>query len=156
MHKLVLVAILVALPFAAFAKEAVPAAKDPVLEQRVMALAEDLRCLVCQNQTLADSHADLAIDLKNEIRERMKAGATDRDVIDYLVARYGDFVLYRPPVNPMTMLLWFGPLLILVLGLTVLFRYVARRRRPAAEELAEPDEKRVQALLAEAEARGDR
>jgi len=156
MRKLVLLAILVALPFAALGKEAVPAAKDPVLEQRLMSLAENLRCLVCQNQTLAESHADLAIDLKNEIREKMKAGATDKDVIAYLVARYGDFVLYRPPVNPMTMLLWFGPLLIMVLGLTVLFRHLAKRRRPLADELGEPDEKRVQALLADPDARGDR
>lgn len=153
MRKLVLLAILVALPVTAFGKEAVPAAKDPVLEQRLMALSENLRCLVCQNQTLADSRADLAVDLKNEIREKMKAGATDKDVIDYLVARYGDFVLYRPPVKTMTLLLWFGPLLILVLALAMLFRHLAKRRRLAVEELAEPDERRLQALLGEAEAR---
>lgn len=156
MRKLVLYVALVVLPVGAFGKEAAPAAKDPVLEERVMALSENLRCLVCQNQTLADSHADLAVDLKNEIREKMRAGATDRDVIDYLVARYGDFVLYRPPVKAMTLLLWFGPLLILVLALAVLFRHLAKRRRTVADEFAEPDEKRVQALLDDPDAGGDR
>ena len=111
---------------------------------------------MCQNQTLADSNADLAVDLRNQVREKLKAGATEQDVIDYLVARYGDFVLYRPPVKAMTLLLWFGPLLILVLALAMLFRHLARRRRLAVEELAEPDQRRLQALLGETEARGDR
>ena len=148
--------LLVVLPATVFGKEAVPIGKDPVLEQRVMALSESLRCLVCQNQTLADSNADLAVDLRNQVREKLKAGATEQDVIDYLVARYGDFVLYRPPVKAMTLLLWFGPLLILVLALAMLFRHLARRRRLAVEELAEPDQRRLQALLGETEARGDR
>src|SRR5687768_13318885 len=87
---------------------------DPVLEQRVRALAEELRCLVCQNQTLADSNADLAVDLRREIREKMRAGMSDKAVTDYLVTRYGDFVLYRPPFKPTTLLLWLGPFLLLV------------------------------------------
>src|SRR5207245_11469173 len=97
----------------AHAKEAAPAAADPALEQRVMTLAAELRCLVCQNQTLADSNAPLAEDLRNQVREKMRQGASDSEIVDYMVARYGDFVLYRPPVKATTLMLWFGPLLLL-------------------------------------------
>ena len=90
---------------------------DPALERRVTALAEELRCLVCQNQTLADSHAPLAVDLKNRIRELLRAGSNDREVLDFMVARYGDFVLYRPPLRGSTALLWAGPFILLALGL---------------------------------------
>jgi cytochrome c-type biogenesis protein CcmH len=110
------------------AKEAPPAAADPVLEKRVMALAEELRCLVCQNQTLADSNAPLAEDLRNQLREKMREGKSDAEVVDFLVERYGDFVLYRPPLKPTTLLLWFGPLLLLAAGFVVLLRRVLRRR----------------------------
>ena len=84
------------------AKEAPTVAEDPALERRVMVLAEELRCLVCQNQSLADSHAELAVDLKNQIREKMKAGMGEKQIVNYMVERYGDFVLYRPPVKPIT------------------------------------------------------
>ena len=84
------------------AKEAPPAAPDPALEKRVMALAEELRCLVCQNQTIADSHAELAIDLKDQIREKLKAGMSEEQILQFMVARYGDFVLYKPPVKATT------------------------------------------------------
>lgn len=114
------------------AREAAPAAADPELEKRVMALSEELRCLVCQNQTLADSHAELAIDLKNQVREKLAAGMSEQDVIDYMVERYGDFVLYRPPVKGATWLLWFGPFLLLVGGIGVLVLKLKRRR--AADE----------------------
>jgi len=93
-----------------------PAAADPVIEQRVMTLASELRCLVCQNQTLADSNAPLAEDLRNQVREKMRQGASDSEIVDYMVARYGDFVLYRPPLKLTTALLWFGPLLLLAGG----------------------------------------
>jgi cytochrome c-type biogenesis protein CcmH len=113
--------------FNVYADEAKPVAADPVLEQRVHALTEELRCLVCQNQTIADSHADLAIDLKNQVREKLKQGMSDKDIIDYMVQRYGDFVLYRPPVKSTTWLLWFGPFLLLIGGLAFLAWKLSRR-----------------------------
>jgi cytochrome c-type biogenesis protein CcmH len=116
------------LPLTGNAKTAEPLAADPVLEQRLMTLATELRCLVCQNQTLAESNAELAADLRNEIREQMRSGASDRDVIDYLVARYGDFVLYRPPLKSSTLLLWSGPGLLLLAGIGFLARTLLRRR----------------------------
>jgi cytochrome c-type biogenesis protein CcmH len=130
------------------AKEAAPAAADPVLEKRVMALAEELRCLVCQNQTLAESNAPLAEDLRNQVRERMRKGESDREVVDFLVERYGDFVLYRPPLKATTVLLWFGPLLLLVGGLAVLLRRVRRRRAAGEAQLSNADRKRAAELLA--------
>jgi cytochrome c-type biogenesis protein CcmH len=131
----------------AWAAEAQPVAQDPELEKRVQALTEELRCLVCQNQTIADSHADLAIDLKNQVREKMKQGMSNQEIIDYMVARYGDFVLYRPPVKAATLLLWFGPLLLLVVGMGVLFYRLSRRRRAAPEQLTESERARAAALL---------
>ena len=109
-------------------KEAQSSADDPVIETRLMKLSQELRCLVCQNETLADSRADLAEDLRREIREQMKAGKTDQEIIAFLTQRYGDFVLYRPPVKPTTYLLWFGPFVLLLAGLAILFRYVKQRR----------------------------
>lgn len=134
------------------AKEAAPAAPDPVLEHRVMALAEELRCLVCQNQTLADSNAPLAEDLRNQIREQMRKGNSDREVVDYLVARYGDFVRYRPPLKATTLLLWFGPLLLFAVGFAVLFRRLLRRRQSKEIEMSAADRRRAEALLAGGEA----
>ena len=141
-----LLAALLAAPLAA--KEAAPAAADPVLEKRVMALAEELRCLVCQNQTLAESNAPLAEDLRNQLRERMREGKSDREVVDFLVERYGDFVLYRPPLKATTVLLWFGPLLLLAAGFAVLLRRVQRRRAAVESGVSEADRKRAAELLA--------
>lgn len=121
-------ALFVLVPLAGMAQTAAPMAADPALELRLMTLAAELRCLVCQNQTLAESNAELAVDLRNEIREQMRRGASDQDVIDYLVARYGDFVLYRPPLKANTLLLWAGPAILLLLGLGLLIRTLARRR----------------------------
>ena len=129
------------------AADSAPAADDPQLDKRVMELAENLRCLVCQNQTIADSPAELATDLKKQIREKMKQGMSDRDIIDYMVARYGDFVLYRPPLKGTTMLLWFGPLLFLAAGLAALFYRLARRRKNVGMELSDVDRARAAALL---------
>jgi cytochrome c-type biogenesis protein CcmH len=98
-----------------------------------MALAEELRCLVCQNQTLADSHAALAIDLKNRIRELLREGKTEREVLDFMVQRYGDFVLYRPPLRATTALLWAGPFILLVLGVTGLIAWLRKRKTLEAE-----------------------
>ena len=135
------------------AKEAAPAAADPALEKRVMALAEELRCLVCQNQTLADSNAPLAEDLRNQLREKMRQGKSDAEVVDFLVERYGDFVLYRPPLKATTVLLWFGPFLLLALGFAVLLRRVRRRRQAADTEISDADKKRAAELLAGREPR---
>jgi cytochrome c-type biogenesis protein CcmH len=138
---------MLALPLSAPAGEAAPAAADPALEERMMALASELRCLVCQNETLADSQAPLAADLRNQIREKMRQGASERDVVDYLVARYGDFVLYRPPLKPTTFLLWIGPLLLLVGGMATLLLRLARRRADAKTELSDEERARAAALL---------
>lgn len=130
------------------AQEARPMADDPVLEERLMNLSRELRCLVCQNETLADSRADLAVDLRNEIREQMKAGKTDQEIIAFLTARYGDFVLYRPPVKATTYLLWFGPFVLLLGGLFLLFRYLKQRRQLITEKPLSADQRRdVEALL---------
>jgi cytochrome c-type biogenesis protein CcmH len=118
--------------------EAPLTAADPVLEARVMKIAAELRCLVCQNQTIADSHADLAVDLRNQVREMLKKGQTQDQIIEYMTARYGDFVLYRPPVKNTTALLWFGPAVLLVGGIAVLITVLRRRSRLAADRF-EPD-----------------
>ena len=120
------------------AADAPTLAADPVLEAKVMAISAELRCLVCQNQTIADSHADLAIDLRNQVREMVKRGDSQEKVVEYMTARYGDFVLYRPPVKPTTALLWFGPALLLVGGVAVFILVLRRRSRLDAERF-EPD-----------------
>jgi len=132
---------------AAWPKEAAPAAADPALEARVMALSSELRCLVCQNQTIADSNAGLASDLREEIREMMRQGKSDRQIVAFMVDRYGDFVLYRPPLKATTVLLWFGPLLLVLVGIVALFRRLARRRRAEEPPLAPGDEERARRLL---------
>jgi cytochrome c-type biogenesis protein CcmH len=130
------------------AKEAQPAAKEPALEERVMNLSRELRCLVCQNETLADSRADLAEDLRGQIREQMKAGKSDQEIIAFLTERYGKFILYRPPVDATTYLLWFGPFVLLLGGLLLLFRYVKQRRELIVEQpLSADDHRRAEAIL---------
>jgi len=148
---LVLVASLGAAAAPAVAREAAPLADDPVIEKRLMALAEELRCLVCQNQSLADSHADLAADLRQEIREMMQQGRSDKEIVDYLVARYGDFVLYRPPFKATTALLWAGPALLVVAGGSMLTVALRRRRGALADDapLSEEEQARVKRLLEE-------
>jgi len=133
---------------AVLAKEAQPSASDPALEERVMKLSKELRCLVCQNETLADSRADLAVDLRDQIREQMRAGKSDKEIISYLTQRYGKFILYNPPIDPTTYLLWFGPFVFLLAGLAVLFRYLKQRRELIVEQpLTETDRARAEALL---------
>jgi cytochrome c-type biogenesis protein CcmH len=109
---------------------------DAAVEARLKALAEELRCLVCQNQTIADSNASLALDLRNEIREQIAKGKSDDEIRAYMVARYGDFVLYRPPWKSTTLLLWVGPFALLAIGAAV-FAFTVRRRRKAAEATSE-------------------
>jgi cytochrome c-type biogenesis protein CcmH len=148
MGKLLALLLGLVLAGAVLAKEAPTVAADPVLEKRVMALAVELRCLVCQNQTIADSHAELAVDLRNQIREKLKEGMNEAQIIDYMVARYGDFVRYRPPVKATTVPLWFGPFALLLAALAGLFYYIVRRRRSApAQELSEEEQLRVRSLL---------
>jgi cytochrome c-type biogenesis protein CcmH/NrfF len=121
-------------------------ADDPVLEARVQALSAELRCLVCQNQSLADSSADLALQLKGQVREQLRAGRSEADVVDYMTQRYGDFVLYRPPMKTSTMLLWLGPALLLLSGMTLLLRSL---RKPTPLPTPESDLAAAEALLAE-------
>ena len=121
------------------AAEAVPAAADPALEARVMRVAAELRCLVCQNQTIADSHSGLAEDLRREVREQLRRGVSDEQVVQYMTDRYGDFVRYRPPFKSSTVLLWAGPAVLLLAGLTTLFLVLRRRSRLAADQF-DPDD----------------
>ena len=150
MHKLLIAfACLLASAFAA-AQQARPMAEDPALEARVLAISEDLRCLVCQNETIAASRADLAVDLRNQVREQLRAGKSEREILDYMVARYGDFVLYKPPVKPTTYLLWIGPFVLLVLMAVWMWRTLVRRRQEAAAAaapLSDADHERARALL---------
>lgn len=129
---IMLLALIFMLPIS-WAKEATPVAEDPEIEKRMIALSEELRCLVCQNESLAGSRADFANDLRREIREQLKANKSDKEIISFLVARYGDFVLYRPPIKPTTMLLWFGPFILLATGTCVLIIYLKRRRKSFEE-----------------------
>lgn len=127
-------------------------AADPVAEKRLLGLSEELRCLVCQNQNIADSNAELAQDLRREIRGMIKDGKSDKEIIDFMVTRYGDFVLYRPPVQGNTLLLWGGPVALLILGIIALVRYQRRRaERVAAEDkpLSADEASRADALLKE-------
>jgi len=146
---LLVLAVMFSLGCPAWAGEAAPAAADPALEARVTAVASELRCLVCQNQTLADSNAPLAVDLRDQIREQMQQGASERDIVDYMVARYGDFVRYRPPFKATTMLLWAGPALLMVAGFAVLYFRLRRRRGEAQPGLSDEQRSRAQALLAD-------
>jgi cytochrome c-type biogenesis protein CcmH len=132
------------------ANEAAPLADDPITEKRLIAISEELRCLVCQNESLAGSRADLANDLRREIRGMMQAGQSDAQIIEFLVSRYGDFVLYRPPVKPLTWLLWAGPFLLLLGGLAGLIRFLRLRsvQTPAAP-LSEAERRAAQQLLDE-------
>jgi cytochrome c-type biogenesis protein CcmH len=123
----------------AFAKDAAPAAEDPAIEARMTRITSELRCLVCQNQTIADSNADLAQDLRRQVREMLRRGNSDQQIVSYMTDRYGDFVLYRPPVKGTTLLLWFGPALMLVAGFGMLVVVMRRRTRAAADRFEADD-----------------
>jgi cytochrome c-type biogenesis protein CcmH len=132
----------------AAAKEAAPLALDPVVEKRLLAITAELRCLVCQNQTIADSNADLANDFRREIRKLIAEGKSDQEILDFMVARYGDFVRYRPPVKGTTILLWAGPAVLLLIGLTALIRYLRRRNTAIGDApLSADEQQQVAALL---------
>ena len=130
------------------ANEAKPMSNDPVLEARVMVIAEELRCLVCQNETIAASHADLAVDLRSQIRIKLSQGQSNQQILDFMVARYGDFVLYRPPLKASTVLLWVGPFALLLLAAGVLAFNIRRHRGAAnSSSLTEAEQRRAQQLL---------
>jgi cytochrome c-type biogenesis protein CcmH len=142
--------VLLLLPSLAAAGEAAPLAENPQAEARLKALAVELRCLVCQNQTLADSNAPLAEDLRREVREMIAKNMSDKEIIDFLVTRYGDFVLYRPPLKTTTTLLWVGPFLLLIGGAIALVMALRRRQKKLADvALSEAERDRVAQLLSE-------
>ena len=146
---LVVAALALCLSFTAQAKVAPNLSADPALEARMMVIAEELRCLVCQNETIAASQADLAIDLKNQIRIKLTEGQSQKQILDFMVQRYGDFVLYRPPLKTTTALLWLGPFTLLAIAVLTLALNVRRRRRsaqPAA--LSDADIAKARELLA--------
>lgn len=127
-------------------------AEDPVAERRLQELSKELRCLVCQNETIADSNAELAVDLRREIRGLIREGRSDREILDFMVTRYGDFVLYRPPVKGITVLLWSGPLLLLLIGIIAMRSHLKRRTALVADAtrpLTAEEKRRADALLKE-------
>ena len=131
-----------------FAKDATPLAADPVLEQRLISISEEMRCLVCQNESLAGSRSDLANDLRREIRTLIQEGKSDDQIRTFMVERYGDFVLYRPPVKPVTWLLWIGPFVILGIGIAGLLIYLRRRNNSVPNiVLTDADNQKIDALL---------
>lgn len=142
--------LLIVLAPAVPAKEVTSSAEDRVLEKQVNKISEELRCLVCQNQTIADSNAELAVDLKNQVRDMVESGQTQEQIVDYMVQRYGDFVLYRPPVKVSTYLLWAGPFLLLVMGLVVLITNLRKRGNQTDDEasLSGEEAERLRVLLA--------
>ena len=147
--KLFFTALLFCLSLMSHAKVAPNTSADPALEARMMVIAEELRCLVCQNETIAASNADLAVDLKNQIRIKLNEGQSQKQILDFMVQRYGDFVLYRPPLKTTTVLLWAGPFVLLGIALLMLVLNVRRRRRtvqPTA--LSDTDTAKAKALLA--------
>ena len=144
MRWLYLILILLTPGFAVAANEASPLAENPQVEARLKTLAVELRCLVCQNQTLADSNAPLAEDLRREVREMIAKDMSDKEIIDFLVTRYGDFVLYRPPLKTTTTLLWVGPFLLLIGGATALVFALRKRQKKLVDvALTEAEHKRV-------------
>ena len=132
----------------AHADEAAPLASDPALEQRLVSISEEMRCLVCQNESLSGSRSELAQDLRREIRDLIKQGKTDAEIRTFMVDRYGDFILYRPPVKPTTWLLWIGPFVLMFAGIVALLMYLRRRNtQVATTSLSDDENKRIDALL---------
>ena len=130
------------------AREAVPLAEDPVVETRLVHISQELRCLVCQNESLASSRAELADDLRREVRDLIRANKSDQEIKDFLVSRYGDFVLYRPEVKPLTWVLWFGPFVVLLIAGIFLLAYLRQRRSAMQPQvLSDAERARVEQLL---------
>lgn len=138
------------IPAISFSKEAIPLAEDPEVEARMIELTENLRCLVCQNETIAGSRADFSNDIRREIRKQIKANKSNQEILDFMVERYGDFVLYDPPVKATTLFLWFGPLILFVVGMIALILYLRRRRIQIEDvSLSSAQRKQAEALLNE-------
>ncbi|MBM3392670.1 MAG: cytochrome c-type biogenesis protein CcmH [Betaproteobacteria bacterium] len=149
MKRLMIALLCLAAGATGFAREAAPTAEDVVVEKRMVAISEELRCLVCQNESLSGSQADLAKDLRREIREQIGRGRSDQEILDFMVDRYGDFVRYRPPLKGTTFLLWFGPFVLLAVGvvaLVVILRRRGRRVAPATALSAE-EQRKAEELL---------
>lgn len=153
MNRLIVLLTALLLSVSLAAKEAAPLAEDPAVEKRMVNIAEELRCLVCQNESLAGSQADLAKDLREEVRGLIKSGKSDDEVKDFLVSRYGDFVLYRPQVKPITYALWAGPFILLLVGIVALVGFLRKRSQQVEQleerPLSDADKKRAEALLKE-------
>lgn len=154
MTRLLVALLLAAAALPAFAKDAQPTDQDPVAAGRAVRLAEQLRCLVCQNQSIAESNAELAVDLRRQISEQIAAGRSDGEIVDFMVQRYGDFVLYRPPMKGNTWLLWLGPFALLLVGAFGWWRVQRRSRTTQAAGAAraasqDPDLDRARRLLGE-------
>ena len=148
MNQILLISLLIFSFGSSLAKDAIPLADDPVTEQRLISISEEMRCLVCQNESLAGSRSDLANDLRREIRTLIKEGKSDDQIRNFMVERYGDFVLYRPPVKPITWLLWIGPFIILLMGIVGLLTYLRRRNDAVSTVvLSDDDNHRIDALL---------
>ena len=148
MKSILLIALCVFSFGSSFAKDAAPLADNPVIEQRLISISEEMRCLVCQNESLAGSRSDLANDLRREIRTLIKEGKSDDQIRNFMVERYGDFVLYRPPVKPVTWLLWIGPFVILGIGIAGLLMYLRRRNSSVPNVvLTDADNQKIDALL---------
>jgi cytochrome c-type biogenesis protein CcmH len=151
--RLVLTALMLLIGSAGVALALEPGEKldDPRKEQRAQELSEELRCLVCQNQSINESNAPLAKDMRTVVRERIEAGASDREIKEYLTARYGDFVLLKPPMKPETYALWFGPAVVVVLGAIGVAVYFRRRQtvKPRGQRLSQAEEQRLNELLNE-------
>lgn len=145
-----LIVLLLLNPITGFAKEAVPVAEDPEVEKRMLALTMDLRCLVCQNEPISDSRAEFSNDIRREIRAQIKANKTDEEIIQFLVDRYGDFILYNPPIKPTTLFLWFGPAALFLIAIGGLIVYLKRRRTQVEEVvLSQEQVEQAEALLSE-------
>jgi len=147
MKHALLVACLSVTSWLAQAGEAQPMAQDPQVEARLVKISEELRCLVCQNEALSSSHAELAEDLRREVRKLIRDNKTDTEIKAYLVERYGDFVLYKPPFKPLTWPLWFGPFLLLVLAIGGFWRYLRQRRQLTHHRLDAAQRAQAEQLL---------
>lgn len=146
-HLFVLLCLVSSLSYV-WSKEAAPLAEDPAIEQRMINISEEMRCLVCQNESLAGSRAELAQDLRNELRQLLKNGKSDDEIKEFMVTRYGDFVLYRPPVKRATWLLWGGPFVLLLLAILFLLKHLWEQTRvPEDAEMLDEEKQRVQRLL---------
>jgi len=148
--KRLLAILMLALPLAALAADATPTDTDPVSAKRAVDISAQLRCLVCQNQSIAESDAELAVDLRRQVNEQIKAGKSDREIIDFMVDRYGDFVLYKPPFNLTTLLLWLGPLALGVLAVVAFLRTLRARNRAIVDRpLTDAERAEAERLLSQ-------